>query len=83
MDDKAVLTIYTDGYDSNENVFGGGMSGKTFIDNLPGGSGKSFDSVDDALHYARSNGVDIGRIDFNYVDGDNYQSFWKFKIQEW
>jgi hypothetical protein len=83
MDDKAVLTIYTDGYDSSENVFGGGMSGKTFLDNLPGGTGKPFNSIDKALQYAKENKVEIGRIDFNYVGGDSYQSFWKFKVQKW
>jgi len=79
-DDKAILTIYTDKYDSQEDVVNGGMSGKAFIDNLPEGTGVEFKCIDDALQFANDTGIEIGRIDLHYLDNGGCQSFWKFNI---
>ena len=57
-----VLTIYTDRFDSRENVCGNGMSGKVFLDIIDGKddeSGQEFNSLDEALEYAWEKNVEI------------------------
>ena len=79
-----ILTIYTNRFDSNENVFGGkGMSGKVFLEdvNAMENSGREFLTIDDALTYCVSNDVELARIDFHYVGTDDgVQRFWKFNV---
>ena len=79
----AILTIYTNKFDSNENVFGNGMSGKVFVENIDGikEDGEAFKTIDEALSHCTTNNIVPKRIDFNYADGDGVQRFWKFKIE--
>ena len=78
-----VLTIYTDRFDSRENVYGNGMSGKVFLEEISGEnaeSGHQFKAIDEALAYCEKNKIDIDRIDFNYLGNYEVQRFWKFNV---
>jgi hypothetical protein len=75
-----VITIYTDHYDSFENVVGDGMSGKKFLDNPHPGTGMEFETMDLLLQYIDEHNVQVGRIDFHYVDEQGVQMFRKFTI---
>ena len=77
-----VLTIYTDRFDSRENVCGRGMSGKVFLEEANGNSesGQEFMAVDDALAYCEKNSINIDRIDFHYLGNYEVQKFWKFNV---
>ena len=77
------MTIYTSKCDSNENVFGNGMSGKVFVESIDGNKegGEEFKTIDEALSHCVINNIKPERIDFNYVGGDGVQRFWKFKIE--
>ena len=81
-----VLTIYTDKFDSTQNVCNGGMSGKVFLEEANGKGeedkpGFEFDDIDAALEYCERNRIDVGRIDFHYLDDMEVQKFWKFNVQ--
>ena len=45
-----ILSIYTDKYDSNENIVNNGLSGKIFLD-IDNQFGNSFAYLDEALEY--------------------------------
>ena len=75
-----VITIYTDHYDSLENVVGDGMSGKKFLDNPNNGTGMEFETMDLLLQYIDEHNVQVGRIDFHYVDKQGVQMFRKFTL---
>lgn len=79
-----VLTIYTDKFDSTENVFGNGMSGKVFLESWDENKedGQEFGSIDEALDHCLKNKVQPNRIDFHYLSKDNGQLFWKFNVQK-
>ena len=78
-----VLTIYTNRFDSRENVFGNGMSGKAFLESWDDNKedGASFPSIDEALDYCETSGKKPDRIDFNYLGNDGSQKFWKLTVQ--
>jgi len=78
------LTIYTNKFDSRENVCGNGMSGKVFIDIMGNvdESGQEFNSLDDALEYACKNNVTISHILINYLGTDGTQMFRRFCISQ-
>ena len=81
-----VLTIYTNRFDTRENVFGNGMSGKVFLEESDenGESGASFASIDEALDYCVNNKTKVDRIEFMYLSNDGTQKFAKFvTTQEW
>lgn len=75
-----VLTIYTDRFDSKENVCGNGMSGKVFLEDYE--HGQEFNSIDEAMEHCEKNSIKIDRIDFHYLGNDDNQKFWKFNIQQ-
>ena len=77
------LTIYTNDFDSRENICGKGMSGKVFLEEFDDNreSGASFSSIDEALDYCETKKTSIDRIDFNYLGKDGTQKFWKFNMQ--
>lgn len=79
-----VLTIYTERFDTKENVYGKGMSGKVFLEEENGNaeSGQEFMAVDEALAYCEKNKVSIDRIDFHYLGDYELQKFWKFNVHE-
>ena len=79
-----VLTIYTKKFDSCENVYGGGMSGKVFLESWNGNQdgGAGFNSLDEALDYCENNGKKPDRIDIHYLGEGGIQRFWKFNVQE-
>ena len=79
-----VVTIYTDRFDSRENVYGKGMSGKVFLEEASGNSesGQEFMAVDAALDYCEKNKIDIDRIDFHYLGDYEVQRFKKFIVQK-
>ena len=78
-----VLTIYTNNYDSRENVYGRGMSGKVFLETIDDNKedGAAFNSIDEALDYCIGQGLKPDRIDFNYLAHDGSQKFWKLEIK--
>ena len=49
------LTLYTQTYDSNENIINNGMSGLAFLD-MENTKGIPFKSLDEALEYCTENG---------------------------
>ena len=74
------LTIYTDKYDSQENVCGNGMSGKVFLDVVEEtgrGGGQEFKSLDEALETLDE---DIDSIDFMYLTNDGTQKYARFNV---
>lgn len=79
-----VLTVYTDKYDSGENVYGNGMSGKVFLEKSDPSSesGREFKGIDEALSFCVMNDIKPERIDFNYMGDDGFQRFWKFNTQK-
>ena len=74
------LSIYTDKYDSNENIVNNGLSGKAFLD-IDNQFGNSFTDLDEALDYCLTNNIEVHRIEFNYLSKDGIQMFTKFKIE--
>ena len=78
------LTIYTEKFDTSENVFGRGMSGKVFLEETNGisESGQEFNTVDAALSHCVLNDITPERIDYHYVGEDGIQRFRKFNIQK-
>ena len=74
------LSIYTDKYDSNENIVNNGLSGKAFLD-IDNQFGNSFTDLDEALDYCLTNNIEVHRIEFNYLSKDGIQMFRKFKIE--
>lgn len=81
-----VLTIYTSRFDSSENVFGNGMSGKVFLEEVNGNSeyGQEFRTIDEALDFCENKNIKIDRLDFMYLSHDGTQKFAKFGMaQEW
>lgn len=74
------LSIYTDKYDSNENIMNNGLSGKAFLD-IDNQFGNSFTDLDEALDYCLTNNIEVHRIEFNYLSTDGIQMFRKFKIE--
>ena len=78
-----VLTIYTENFDSKENVYGKGMSGKVFLESWDGDAedGANFNSIDEALDYCAENELKPNRIDFHYLAKDGTQMFCKFAVQ--
>lgn len=79
-----VLTIYTDRFDSRENIYGSGMSGKVFLEGAggTGNCGQEFITVDDAFTYCDKNKIDIDRIDYHYLGDYEVQRFKKFIVQK-
>lgn len=79
-----VLTIYTDRFDSRENVYGNGMSGKVFLEEIAGNSesGQEFRAIDEALAHCEKKHINIDRIDFHYLGDYEVQKFWKFNVQK-
>lgn len=73
------LTIYTDLYDSKENVIGTGMSGKVFLDKS-NGTGQEFKTVDSALEWTWDNNVDIDRIEICYLNSNDDQMVRRFTV---
>ena len=61
------LTIYTDKFDSEENVVNGGMSGKAFLDIEPD-YGVPFSSLDDAMKYIQEHNTQLEGIDIYYLN---------------
>lgn len=78
-----VLTVYTENFDSKENVFGNGMSGKVFLESWDehAEEGANFPSLDTALDYCERHGTKPDRIDFHYLGRDGTQKFWKLAVQ--
>ena len=74
------LTIYTDKFDSQENILNDGMSGKAFLD-MDNQLGRPFLSIDEALEYVIENNIPIDGIDFNYLNKDGIQMFKKFNVE--
>lgn len=76
------LTIYTDKFDSRENVCGNGMSGKVFLDIIgkEDESGQEFNSLDEALEYAWEKNVEIDRVLINYLHSNGNQMYKRFNI---
>ena len=76
------LTLYTQTYDSNENIINNGMSGLAFLD-MENTEGIPFKSLDEALEYCTENGIEPDSIDINYFSPKNdIQMFKRFKIAE-
>lgn len=75
-----VLTIYTEKFDSEENVVNGGMSGKAYLD-MDNQIGMSFKNVDEALDYCYMNNIDVHMIEFKYATENGVQMFRKFKVE--
>ena len=77
------LTIYTDKYDSQEDVCGNGMSGKVFLDIMEGNSdiGQEFKSIDEAMDYFMEQGINVDSLDFMYLSKDGSQRFIRFCIK--
>ena len=77
QNDMVSLTIYTEKFDSLENVHGKGMSGKVFIED--NNCGQEFNSLDDALDYLANNpDVNVDQIACNYLSNNGTQCFKKF-----
>lgn len=74
------LTIYTDKFDSQENILNDGMSGKAFLD-MDNQLGIPFNDTDEAMEYAVENNISITRIEFNYLNKDGVQMFKKFNVE--
>lgn len=74
------LTIYTDKFDSQENILNDGLSGKAFLD-MDNQLGTPFLSIDEALEYVIDNNISISRIEFNYLNKDGVQMFKKFNVE--
>lgn len=75
------LTIYTNKYDSNENIVNNGLSGKAFLD-IDNQFGNSFNGLDEALEYCFTNNIEVNKIEFNYLTRDGIQMFQKFKVEQ-
>lgn len=74
------LTIYTDRFDSRENICGNGMSGKVFLESYGENSedGTAFSSVDEALDYCIEHKMSIDQLVFMYLSEDGNQKFMRF-----
>ena len=70
------LTVYSRDFDNNENVVNNGFSGKIFVESKT--EGQSFDSIWDALEWARTRNVNIEAICYCYREGSEQycRKFW-------
>lgn len=71
-----VLTIYTNEYDSREDIVGNGMSGKVFLEGS--GTGREFKTVDEALDHCVEHGINIDQLAIMYLSADGGQKFMRF-----
>lgn len=78
---SVTLTIYTPNFDSCESVVNNGMSGKVFVD-MDDRIGQSFGSIDQAIEWMDSRGIQPNRIEFEYLTSDGVQSFRRFFVQD-
>ena len=80
------LTIYTDKFDSRENVVGNGMSGKVFLDMVGedeethGETGQEFQSLDDAMEAIGKMDRGIDSLDVMYLASDGTQRYARFLV---
>ena len=70
------LTVYTDIYDSKENIVGKGMSGKVFLEGS--GTGKEFKTINEALNHCVEHGINIDQLTIMYLSDDGEQRFMRF-----
>lgn len=73
------LTLYTENYDSKENIVNNGMSSMAFID-IDDEIGMSFKSLDEALDYCTKSDINLNTFEINYLSHNGIQMFKKFKI---
>lgn len=73
------LTLYTENYDSNEDILNDGMSRLAFID-IDHQLGIPFKSWDGALEYCVENDIEVNSIEMNYLSSSGIQMFKKFHV---
>lgn len=67
------LTIYSNDFDSNDNVLNGGFSGDVFVESSISGERfhGSSDNLNNAIRFIIKNDIVIDEITYNYVDDGN------------